>query len=223
MNMSIAEIMLAALLLLDICLVSSSRLLHCIRMCAVQGLIIGILPCVIAMNGHLSAEIIAIAVVSVVVKACFMPWMLARTMRRCGIKRELEPIVNYCFSLVLTLLACVAAFYFCNKSSLVDSTGSKLALPVVFITMFAGLFLIMARRKAIVQVIGFLCFENGIGLFGMMMHLENGLLTEMGILLDVLTLTFIMGIAIFNIRREYSHIDADKMNLLDDNFHPHAE
>ena len=93
---------------------------------------------------------------------------------------------------------------------------SQLALPASFITMVTGLFIIIARRKAITQVIGFLLFENGISIFGTGMMLEHGLLVELGILLDVLVLVFIMGIALFQISREFQHIDSDRLNQLDD-------
>ena len=53
-------------------------------------------------------------------------------------------------------------------------------------------------------------------LFGTGMMLEYGMLVELGILLDVLVLVFIMGIAVFQINREFLHIDSDKLNMLND-------
>ena len=82
------------------------------------------------------------------------------------------------------------------------------------ITMISGLFIVMARKKALTQVVGFLIFENGITVFGLGMAVECGLLVELGILLDVLVLVFVMGIAMFHINREFSHIDADRLNCL---------
>ena len=45
---------------------------------------------------------------------------------------------------------------------------------------------------------------------------EHPVIVELGILLDVLVLVFIMGITVFQISREFSHIDADRLNQLDD-------
>jgi hydrogenase-4 component E len=86
--------------------------------------------------------------------------------------------------------------------------------------MLIGLFVIVARRKAITQVIGFLVFENGIAVFanGLMVH--HGAIVELGILLDVFVLVFIMGIAVFKISREFQHIDADRLNSLRDRRDP---
>ena len=91
-----------------------------------------------------------------------------------------------------------------------------LAIPAAAMTVFTGLFIIISRRKAITQSLGFLGFENGIALFGVAMHLEYGFFVELGILLDVLVLVFVMGITVFQISREFEHIDADRLNLLTD-------
>jgi hydrogenase-4 component E len=79
-----------------------------------------------------------------------------------------------------------------------------------------GLFIVIARKKALTQVIGFLVFENGITLFAAAAMREHPWIVELGILLDVLVLVFIMGITVFQISREFEHIDADRLNLLTD-------
>ena len=90
------------------------------------------------------------------------------------------------------------------------------AVPVAFTAVFTGLFMVIARKKALTQVIGFLVFENGITLFGAAVMREHPVIVELGILLDVLVLVFIMGIAVNQINREFSHIDSDRLNSLDD-------
>jgi hydrogenase-4 component E len=89
--------------------------------------------------------------------------------------------------------------------------------------MGTGLLLICARKKAITQVLGFLVLENGISVFGSGLLLEYGLVVELGILLDVFALVFILGIAVFQINRTFSSTDTDKLNRLGDThlMHPH--
>jgi len=89
-------------------------------------------------------------------------------------------------------------------------------VPTALSTICTGLFLIITRRKAITQVIGFLVFENGVSIFGTGMMIHNGLLVELGLLLDVFALVFIMGIAVFNINRSFQHIDTHSLNALGD-------
>ena len=78
------------------------------------------------------------------------------------------------------------------------------------------IFLTCSRRKAITQVIGFLAFENGIAVFASGILMEYGTVVELGILLDVFVLVFVLGIAIQQISRTFSSIDTDKLNQLGD-------
>ena len=144
-------------------------------------------------------------------------------MRQANVRRELEPFIGYSASLFLILLAAGISFWFCARLDLVPDSVSRLSLPVAFTTMLTGLFIIIARKKAITQAIGFLIFENGITIFGTGMMLEYGLIVELGILLDVFVLVFVMGIALFQISREFQHIDSNRLNQLGDWAMPEKE
>lgn len=213
----LTEILFVAFLALDLFLAAASRLLHCIRLVAGQGLLVGLLPLAIWQWSSLPhAELIAAVVVNVGIKAVVLPYLLARTMRSAHVCRELEPLVGYPVSVLIALGIMGGAFFFCRGLELTEHSVSLLSVPVAFSTVLIGLFLIVARRKAITQTIGFLVFENGITIFGSGMTLEYGLVVELGILLDVLVLVFIMGIAVFQISREFEHIDSDRLNKLGD-------
>ncbi len=212
------EVILAALLLIDLWLAAASRLLHCIKLAAYHGFLIGILP--LAMwnwqHGVPHVELLLISVIGVAVKGWLLPQLLRRAMDRAKVRRELEPLVGYSLSLAIVLALGTLAFWFCARYGSVVAGIPVLAAPVAFTTMLTGLFIIIARKKALTQAIGFLIFENGITVFGLGMTVEYGLLVELGILLDVLVLVFVMGIAVFQISREFSHIDADRLNELTD-------
>ena len=77
----LTEILFAAILAVDLLLVASSRLLHCIRLVAVQGLLLGFLPLVI-WNWHDApphTELILMAAVNIGIKCIALPYLLART------------------------------------------------------------------------------------------------------------------------------------------------
>lgn len=218
----IIEIVLACILGVDLFLATSSRLLSCIRWVALQGLLLALLPLVMwdwcSGAPHLSS--ILAAVCNLFLKGILLPVLLAAAMRKANVKRELEPFIGYSGSILVMALTGAGLFWLCGKITPLPPPVSLLSLPVAFITMAAGLFIIIARRKAITQVIGFLVFENGIAVFGTGMMLEHGILVELGVLLDVLVLVFIMGIALFQISREFQHIDSDRLNQLDDSQMP---
>ena len=213
MNLNI-EIVMAFFLLSCLMLTACSRMLHCIRIVVLQGLLLGILPLLLA--EHIHAEQYVAAGLNIIIKAVALPVLLYLAMKKADVKRELEPLVSYPVSLLVVLCGIAGSFMLSAHLSLPESSGSslRLVLPVSFSVVFTGLFIVMARKKAITQAIGFLTFENGVALFGTGMMLECGLAVELGILLDVFVLVFVMGIAVMRINRAFEHIDSDKLVLL---------
>jgi hydrogenase-4 component E len=91
-----------------------------------------------------------------------------------------------------------------------------LLVPAAMFTALTGLFVIVGRRSAIVQALGYLAMENGIAAFGMAIAEQEPLLVEMGTLLDAFVAVFVMGITIFHINREFDSIDAVRLSTLKD-------
>jgi hydrogenase-4 component E len=87
-------------------------------------------------------------------------------------------------------------------------------VPVGFTMMTTGMFLIVARRTAVNQVIGYLVLENGIYAFGLALVRDIPLLVELGVLMDMFVAVFVMGIAIYHINREFDHMDSEKLTSL---------
>ncbi len=194
-------------------LAASSRMLHLVRIVALQGIMLGILPLVAGGGWDFSHW--QLAAINLTVKGIILPLLLLRAMKRASVKRELEPLAGYSVSAVLVLIFCGASFILADKLALPSPQGT-LTVATAFTVLLTGLFIVAARKKALTQVIGFLVFENGITLFGTGLMQHHHFLVELGILLDVFVLVFVMGIAVCQINREFSHIDADKLQTLDD-------
>jgi hydrogenase-4 component E len=80
--------------------------------------------------------------------------------------------------------------------------------------IFVGLFVIVSRRKALNQILGYIILENGTYAFGMSVLSEVPVLVELGILLDAFVAVFVMGVAIYHISREFDHMDTDLLDTL---------
>lgn len=214
------EALLAVFVLTNLMLAASSRMVHCIRIVAAQGILLGVLP--LLLSPEVRGDQLIVAAVNIGVKGVALPLLLTMATKKANVRRELEPLVGYSTSLLI-VLGCLALSFWVGTKLPFHGEGLRLAMPVAFATMLTGLFIVMARRKAITQAIGFLGFENGISLFGTGMMLECGLAVELGILLDVFVLVFVMGIAVLKINREFDHIDADRLNLLGEYPEPAAD
>lgn len=216
---SASEILLTLFLLTNLLLAGTGRLPPAIRLVAAQGWFIGLLPLLLwnwADAGAPGLRIWTVAVVNALVKGLALPALLLYAVRKVHAKREMEPLVSFRVSQLLVFLIVAASFAVGKLLHVNEAIASELAIPVAFATMGTGLFLICSRRKAVTQVLGFLVFENGISVFGAGILLEYGLVVELGILLDVFVLVFVLGIAIYQINRTFASLDTDKMNRLGD-------
>lgn len=103
-----------------------------------------------------------------------------------------------------------------NKLQATEPLASPVTLIAGFFLVFSGLLLLITRRKALTQTLGFLVLENGVFTAGLSLGSEFSIMVELGILLDVFVGIFLMGIMLFHIDREFDHLDADQFNELSD-------
>src|SRR5216684_2263299 len=200
---------LVVLVLTGFMLLGSSRLAACIRTVAVQGVLLGILG-VVMQAGQWSAAGVALPVSSALIKGFVLPWLLFRAMREANTVREIEPFISYNLSIMAGAAALAFSLWVGRELQLSNEPASSLLVPAAFFTSLVGMIVIVSRRKALTQVVGYLALENGVYAFGAAVALRLPVLVELGILLDVLVGVFVMGIAIFHINREFDHIDTDK-------------
>ena len=209
------NLILILVVLTNLKLLGSSRLGASIRVVAAQGVVLGLLP-ILAHLHELSVRFAVLAVVTVALKGIAFPWFLFRAVREAEVTREIEPYVGYVASLVAGVLALGVSFWMCTRLPMPETIASPWLAPVALFSIFAGLFLIISRKRAVSQVLGFLVLENGIYTFGVGVAARTPLLVEAGVLLDVFVAVFVMGIAIFHISREFDHIEIDRLSTLKD-------
>jgi hydrogenase-4 component E len=77
-----------------------------------------------------------------------------------------------------------------------------------------GLVLIVARKEALTQVIGYLVLENAVYCFGVSLSSTQSFLVETGVLLDLLVGVFIMGVVIYHINHEFDSINTEMLSEL---------
>lgn len=200
------------LVLTNLILLGSSRLRNAIRLMAAQSVALGLLP--LLLHGALSWPGVLLGLGSVGIKGILFPIMLTRALRETKARREIEPFVGPILSLLIGVGVLAVSFGFGARLPLPWEARSSLLVPGGLFTMWTGLFLIMARRKALTQVLGYIVMENGIFVLGMVVVEAMPLLVELGVLLDIFVAVFVMGIIVFHIQREFDHIDASQLDAL---------
>lgn len=211
--MLITNLILTLVVLTNLKLLGTSRLGAAIRVVAAQGVALGILP-ILAHFQELSGHLALLAAATIAIKGVVFPWLLFRAIRDADFSRQIEPYVGYVASLVVGVLALGASFWICSRLKMPGDTVSPWLAPVAFFSIIAGLFLIISRKRAVSQVLGFLVLENGIYTFGVGAAVKTPFLFEVGVLLDVFVAVFVMGITIFHINRQFDHINTDRLSQL---------
>jgi len=212
---SLVDPILVFVVLVNLTLLGLSRLAACIRLSAAQGMALGVLPLLVATHG-IGVRVVLLSIAMFVLKGIIFPRFLLRAIRSAEVRHEVEPIVGYTASILLGIVILALSFWMASRFVLPHPVASPLVLPLALATILIGLFLIVSRRKAIMQVVGYLVLENGIFIFGVALAQEEPFLVEMGVLLDVFVAVFIMGIMIFHISREFDHINVDQLTSLKD-------
>ena len=212
------EVILVVILLSVLLSLGSTRLMALVKIMALQGVAVSLIPLFLQDHGAISSGAIIFSQIMVLIKGILIPGLLYFAVNRVAIKREIEPFIGYHASILLGLAMILVSVFIANylQSSLPGENGMVLIAAIT--TMASGFFLMMARRKAITQVIGYLMLENGIYLIGTALtkHSHTLYVVEFGVLLDVLVGVMIMGIILHNINSAFDDVDTTLLGRLKD-------
>ena len=203
----------AGMLVFQLLLVVQRMLLMNIRLFALQSLLLTGIAVIIAWI-HNAPHVYVVAVLTLIGKVVFLPWLLARQVRRIRITQEIEPLLSAPTSMLLcgglTLLGYIVARPFTALERLGNNT-----LGIAMTLVLTGFFLMFNRRKAITQVLALLTVENGVMLAAIALTTYGmPLVVELGIFFDVMVAVMVLGILVYRIRESFASMDTSKLNQL---------
>lgn len=199
-------------LVLNFVVLGVSRIRGVINAVALQGILLGILP--LFVHSEIGFRGILLVVVTIALKGFVIPGFLVHAMREADIQHEVRPILTYMSSLLLGAVGTALAMVFSYTLPLAEEHTNLLLVPASLATVWTGFLMLTTRRKAIMQVLGYLLLENGIFLFGLLLLEAMPFLVEVGVLLDLFTAVFVMGIIIHHISREFASISTEHLTEL---------
>ena len=203
---------LVLVLLLNLAMLAAGRLATCIRLFALECIVISLLPVAAAVAaGDAGYHGLLLVAGTIALKVFLIPFILLRVIRTGDMQREVEPQLGFTGSVVLGAILIGGSFALSARLIVPGQPMSAFLIPVALATVLIGLLILVTRAKAITQVVGYLVLENGIYLFGLSLLHAMPLLVELGILLDVFVGVFVMAIVVYHIRREFDHMDTTEM------------
>ena len=208
--MQAADSILIVLLLTNFFILGTANLRASIRVVAVQGVLLSLLPLFVASEATL--RLIVLMIATAAIKGVLIPSLLLKAIRDVHIRHEVEPYLGFIPSLFLCTIGTGLALLFGDQLPLAPEHRNTLFVPAALATLLAGFLVLTTRRKAISQVTGYLMLENGIYVFGLLLY--QAMAVEVGILLDLLVGIFVMGIVLNHIQREFSSLDTERLSRL---------
>jgi hydrogenase-4 component E len=177
----------------------------------------GVLAVIAALVGveHASPQYFILAGAVFGLKALISPVFLDYTAARVGVRRDLGTMLNPPLSLLAAIGALGAGYFLARPIAPLHATSPG-AAGMALCLLLVGMLLMLTRRLAISQVVGFLVLENGIFLYALTQTHGIPLMVEIGIVLDVMVGVMIAGLVIFRLNRSFEHIDVTQLRGLKD-------
>ncbi|HUW67278.1 MAG TPA: hydrogenase [Candidatus Nanoarchaeia archaeon] len=206
------QLIIALILVTTFMILGSKRLYSCVRAFSIQSLLLACVAGIVAYSTG-KIDIYIVAFLTLIIKAAIIPYIFLYIIREIKVKKEVELYVNISPSLIIGGVLFVISYYLI-KSIHILSELSSLSLSASMSLVSIGLFIMISRKKALMQMLGILIMENGLFLGAISLTYGMPLLVELGIFFDVLIGVLIMGILIFRINRTFESIDTDMLKTL---------
>ncbi|MDX8394762.1 MAG: formate hydrogenlyase [Mariprofundales bacterium] len=201
----------ALMLLISFALLAQHRLISVLNWFAAQGFVLASTATIVA-YGTGENELYVSALMALFLKAILLPWLLWRVIRKLHVHREVELLMNSSLTMLLALGVTLFSFHIIQPIEKTSDLMTRDSIAIATACVFLGMLMMITRKKAITQVIGFLAVENS--LFFAAIGSTNGmpLIVEIGIAFDVLIAALIFGLFFFQMRTTFDSLDVDIMN-----------
>jgi len=206
----ISHFLAGIILVTSFMLLYQARMFGLLKIFAIQAIVLSM---AVAWQAYIqdAAHLYITAAIALVMKGIIIPMALFRIIRNLGIHQNIEDVVG----VGMTMLAGVALTILAIMVIFPVTTGEvgviKEDLAFAFAIILLGLLIMVTRRNAVSQIIGFMSLENGLilaatGARGM------PLVVEISVAFSVLIAFFVFGLFLFRIQERFDTIDVDNLN-----------
>ena len=198
---------------LTILLIVRTRLEGQVRVFGVQSLVLALLCTLIAVYSG-SFELFGVGVALFLVKVVMIPRVLNRAVANIGLAPVAAPYLGTAPALIICAALTIVAFYVMTPIAASNPLPTADAIPLAFAGVLIGFFIMVNRRRAVTQILGFLMLENGIFLLALLATYGVPFIVEMGVFLDLLVAVLIMEVFVYRIKDNFDSIDVGELGKL---------
>ena len=208
--LDVSHLLAGSLVLLSFMMLYQARMFGLINVFALHAVA---LVLAILWQGYIQGapSLFITATIALVVKAIVIPVALRRIVIQLGVHRTIETVVGIgptmLVGIALVGLSMVVMLGVTTESDPLAREDLALALSVILL----GLLMMVSRRNAVTQVIGFMSIENGLilaaaGARGM------PLIVEISVAFSILVAFIVIGIFLFRIRERFDTVDVQALD-----------
>jgi hydrogenase-4 component E len=213
LSAQLINLLASLMLLLAFAMLAQRRILSLIHLFALQGAVLTVNTVVVALTTA-QTHLLYSAALTLILKVIVLPWILHRLIVRLNIRWDVETLINIPTVMLAGILLVILAFNLALPISQLAGTITRATIGIAMASVLLSMLMMITRRKAVPQVIGFLAMENGLFFAATSATYGMPMVVELGIALDVLVGTFIFGIFFFQIRETFDSLDIHHLEKL---------
>jgi hydrogenase-4 component E len=210
LSFDIAHLLAGGLVLVSFMMLYQDRLYALLNVFALQALVLALSVAWQAWAQG-APHLYITAAIALVLKAIVIPLALHRIIARLGIQRQIETVVGVGPTMIagmaLVALSMVVMLRVTPEADPLAREDLAFALSVLLL----GLLMMVTRRNAVSQVVGFMSIENGLILAGTGAK-GMPLVVEISVAFSVLVAFIVIGIFLFRIRERFDTVDVQALD-----------
>ena len=208
----IAHLLAGAMLVTSFALLYQERIAAVLNAFAAQSVLLALAVAWAAWSDN-RPDLFITALIALTLKGIIIPLALRRTVERLGIHRELEKVVGVGVALLVGLALTGLAQALVVKVAAGTASHAREALALALAIVLLGFLMMIVRRNAVTQVVGFMSMENGLilaatGARGM------PLVVEVSVAFSVLIALFVFAVFVFRIRERFDTVDIEALDRM---------
>jgi hydrogenase-4 component E len=206
----INSVMAALILLTSFGLLVQRRLLGLLHLFAWQGFFLCVSTAIVGYITGMSHLFIS-SLLTLSLKVFLLPYILYVLIRKLEIRKETESLPHIPRNMLIGIALVIFSYHLTAPVTQLSTMVTRSTLAVALATVMLGLLMMVTRRHAVTQIIGFLAMENGLFFAATSATYGMPMVVELGVALDLLIAAFIFGIFFFHIRTTFDSLDVERM------------
>lgn len=201
----ISHFLAGLMLVTSFALIYQDRVLAVLRIFALQAIILAVAVAWEAWTQD-RPHLFVTAALALVLKGMIIPWVLHRMIFRLSIHRDVEQVVGAGLTMLLGLGVTALSLMLVLKATAAAPSLAREGLAIALAIILLGMLIMITRRNAFTQIIGFMSIENGL-ILGATGARGMPLVVEISVAFSVLIALFVFAVFVFRIRERFDTVD----------------